>query len=85
MTIHQLDEAIAHQYDTGRCSTLGADGGVLRYILVNINGTYYNASITLDHDVAKIRRIWALREVTAMNKPIKDIYDFTREYYSVMI
>ena len=81
MTQQQLEEAIANQYDNGRYSPLGADGGVLKYIQVVISGTAYRASITLDHDIAQIRRIWELEEVTEQG--YKPIFDLTRTYYSL--
>ena len=77
----QLDKAVAHQYDNGHYSPLGADGGVLKYIQVAINGTAYRASITLDNDIAQIRRIWELEEVT--KEGYKTIYDLTKTYYSL--
>lgn len=83
MTNHQLEEAIAHQYDNGRYSPLGADGGVLKYIMVNVDGKTYNASITLDSEIASIRRIWQLSEVTANNVKLNELYDFTNTYYEI--
>lgn len=83
MTQAQLDEAITNQYDNGRYSSLGADGGCLKYISVDVYGKKYWADITLDHDIAKIRRIWALKEVGANNEIIKEHYDFVKEYYSI--
>jgi len=83
MTQMQLDEAITNQYDNGRYSPLGADGGCLKYISVGVNGKRYWADITLDHDIAKIRRIWALKEVGADNKIVKEHYNFHKEYYSI--
>lgn len=83
MTTAQLDEAICHQYDNGRYMPLGADGGVLKYIMANIEGQWYRASITLDHEIAKIRRIWELTAVTSGNNTIDEIYDFTNTYYDL--
>jgi len=85
MTQAQLDEAIATSYDNGIYTPTGADGGALRYIMVNVNGQWYNASITLDHDIAQIRRIWELREVTSGNETTKKLYDFTKQYYSARL
>lgn len=82
MTTHQLEEAILSQYDNGRYSPTGADGGVLKYVLVNVNGKTYNANITLDHEIAQIRRIWALSDWTDQND-IKPIYDHTKTYYEL--
>ena len=83
MTQPQLEEAICNQYDNGRYSPLGADGGVLKYVMVDVFGKKYNASITLDHDIAKIRRIWQLSEVDSDNVKQSKIYDFTKTYYSL--
>lgn len=82
MTDHQLDEAILHQFDNGRYSPTGADGGVLRYVLVNVNGKKYHASITLDHEIAAIRRIWELSDWTEDGNH-KEIYDHTKTYYEL--
>lgn len=83
MTQHQLNEAIANQYDNGRHMPLGTDGGALKYIRVVINDTAYSASITLDNEIAKIRRIWALSKITDSN--YKKVYDYTKQYYSAKI
>lgn len=82
MTQAQLDEAICNQYDNGRYSPTGADGGALRYVLVNVDGKRYHASITLDHEIAQIRRIWELADWTDQND-IKPIYDHLKTYYSL--
>ena len=83
MTTHQLDEAIGNQYDNGRYQPLGADGGVLKYIMVSINDKVYNASITLDSEIAKIRRVWQLSEVDDNNAELNSLYDLTSTYYSL--
>lgn len=83
MTVKQIEQAIERQYDAGRYRSTGADGGVLRYIMVNVDGTWYNASITLDSEIAAIRRIWELHEVTEGNKRIRRIYDYTKQYYDM--
>ncbi len=85
MTTAQIEQAILSQYDNGRYSPLGADGGALKYIMADVYGTKYRASITLDHDIAQIRRIWELSEVTAGNVRINDIYNFTKQYYEMRI
>lgn len=82
MTQAQLDEAICHQYDNGRYISTGADGGVLKYVLVNVNGKQYSASITLDSEIASVRRIWALSDWTDQ-KNTKQIYDMTSTYYQL--
>lgn len=81
MTQSQLEEAICNQYDNGRYRSTGADGGCLKYIMVNVNNQWYNASITLDYDIAQIRRIWELSEVDVNNANRKKIFDFTKTYY----
>lgn len=88
MTQHQLEEALCNQYDNGRYSPMGADGGALRYVLINVNGKTYNVSITLYSDIAKVRRIWALSEAkhdtqTGWTLNAKKLFDFTKDYYSV--
>jgi hypothetical protein len=82
MTTHQLEEAICNQYDNGRYRPTGADGGALRYILVNVDGKQYHASITLDSEIAAIRRIWELSDWTDQNS-IKRIYNYKDTYYQV--
>lgn len=77
MTQAQLEEAVVNQFDNGRYTSTGADGGVLRYILVKINGDDISASITLDHEIAKIRRIWE------MSKNGVKLYDLTDTYYEL--
>jgi len=84
MTQMQLDQAIAHQYDNGRYSPLGADGGALKYIAVVIDGIKYSADITLDHELAQIRRIWALSEIKD-NGQYNHIYDYKKHYYSARV
>lgn len=79
----ELEKAICNQYDNGRYRPLGADGGVLKYIMVNINGQWYNASITLDHELTDIRRIWALSEVNENNERTNKLYDYTQVYYEL--
>lgn len=88
MTTAQLEIAIANQYDNGRYRPLGADGGTLKYILVDVNNKIYRVSITLDHEISKIRRIWELSETTynsdnSFNLNAKKIYDYTKQYYNV--
>lgn len=84
MTQSQLDEAIANQYDNGRYSPLGADGGVLQYIATNVNGKEYWASITLDHDIAKIRRLWEVTERDPVtHEVIENHYNLTKTYYNI--
>jgi hypothetical protein len=83
MTQMQLDEAITNQYDNGRYMPLGTDSGALKFIRVVINETAYSASITLDSEIAKIRRIWALSKIT--DSKYKHIYDYTKQYYSARV
>lgn len=81
MTQAQLTEAIESQYDNGRYSGMGADGGVLKYIMVNIDGQWYSASITLDYEIAKIRRVWAINKLNKNYAKTDTVFDLTDEYY----
>lgn len=83
MTTHQLEEAITNQYDNGRYSPLGADGGSMKYIRVIVDNKTYWADITLDHEIAKIRRVWALTERGMNNEVIKEVFNFKKTYYSI--
>lgn len=67
MTIHQLEEAIGNQYDNGRYTPLGADGGVLKYIMVDVNGQKYRASITLDLTTGDVYNLTTKEVVMTVN------------------
>lgn len=86
MTTAQLEIAICNQYDNGRYSSLGADGGALKYISVVIDGNQYWCDITLDHDIAKIRRIWRISK-RENNQEVNDIHNFNYKntYYGLRV
>ena len=77
MNIKQLEKIVLEGYDAGRYSPTGADGGALKYIWVYSGLDILKASITVDTEIASIRRIWELK----LNDT--PIYDYTKQYYSM--
>ena len=87
MTTTELEQAIVNQYDNGRYTTLGADGGSLRYIMVNIYGINYWCDITVDHDIAKIRRVWRIQARDEKHNNLDSIhnYNMVDKYYELRV
>lgn len=78
-TIKELEAEVLQQYDNGNYQPLGQDGGVLKYVLVYTKNGIARASITLDSEIAQIKRIW---ELSVDNKTV---YDMTRQYYKLRV
>ena len=78
------EKEVIENFEKGNFSPLGADGGVLKYILCNTTEGTARASITLDSEIAEIRKIWALSIDTDGNG-FKEVYNLTPEYYKLRI
>lgn len=80
--IQQIEKDVMQNFKSGNYQPLGADGGVLKYILCNTEAGQARASITLDSEIADIRPIWDLSIDTNGNGQ-KEIYNLKREYYKL--
>jgi len=77
-----IEKEILETYKAGKHSTLGTDGGALKYIACFTSGGRAHASITLDREIAEIRKIWEL-SIDPDGKGFKKIYDYTNIYYKL--
>lgn len=79
-----IEKQVEKNFASGNYQPLGADGGVLKYILCNTEQGQARASVTLDSEIAKVRKIWAL-SIDVNGKGLKEIYNFTEDYYKIRI
>ena len=82
MEIETIEKEIIQNYENDRFSPLGADGGVMRYILCNTKEGTARASITLDSEIGEIRKVWAL-SLDRDGNGFKEVYDFSSVYYKL--
>lgn len=81
INIKEIEKQVLQKFDSGKTSPTGGDGGVLKYGYTGVtsDGKVYQArfSITLDSEIAQVKRIWAL------SLDDKEVYNLTNEYYKL--